>query len=88
MYCHFPVTIIICNIIQTIISFSSDSSPEIHTASKSSFYNISYNVIIDNENADHLKYQGEALVPVLVKAIQEQQAIIESLKARLDAANL
>ena len=46
------------------------------------------NVIIDNENADHLKYQGEALVPVLVKAIQEQQAIIESLKARLDAANL
>jgi hypothetical protein len=29
-----------------------------------------------------------ALVPVLVKAIQEQQAIIESLKARLDAANL
>jgi hypothetical protein len=29
-----------------------------------------------------------ALIPVLVKAIQEQQAIIESLKARLDAANL
>ena len=28
------------------------------------------------------------LIPVLVKAIQEQQAIIESLKARLDAANL
>jgi hypothetical protein len=28
------------------------------------------------------------LVPILVKAIQEQQAIIESLKARLDAANL
>jgi hypothetical protein len=28
------------------------------------------------------------IVPVLVKAIQEQQAIIESLKARLDAANL
>jgi hypothetical protein len=27
-------------------------------------------------------------VSVLVKAIQEQQAIIESLKARLDAANL
>jgi hypothetical protein len=27
-------------------------------------------------------------IPVLVKAIQEQQAIIESLKARLDAANL
>jgi hypothetical protein len=28
------------------------------------------------------------LIPVLVKAMQEQQAIIESLKARLDAANL
>jgi hypothetical protein len=28
------------------------------------------------------------LIPTLVKAIQEQQAIIESLKARLDAANL
>jgi hypothetical protein len=33
-----------------------------------------------------IEYQS--LVPVLVKAIQEQQAIIESLKARLDAANL
>jgi len=29
-----------------------------------------------------------ALVPAMIKAIQEQQAIIESLKARLDAANL
>jgi len=28
------------------------------------------------------------LIPVLVKAIQEQQALIQSLKARLDAANL
>ena len=28
------------------------------------------------------------LIPTLVKAIQEQQAIIDSLKARLDAANL
>jgi len=27
-------------------------------------------------------------VPMLIKALQEQQAIIESLKARLDAANL
>ena len=33
-----------------------------------------------------IEYQS--LVPVLVKAIQEQQAIIELLKARLDAANL
>ena len=29
-----------------------------------------------------------SLVAVAFKAIQEQQAIIESLKARLDAANL
>ena len=28
------------------------------------------------------------IIPILTKAIQEQQAIIESLKARLDAANL
>jgi len=27
-------------------------------------------------------------VPMLIKALQEQQAIIESLKARLDAANI
>ena len=27
-------------------------------------------------------------VPMLIKAMQEQQALIESLKARLDAANL
>jgi hypothetical protein len=33
-----------------------------------------------------IEYQ--AIIPVLVKAMQEQQAIIESLKARLDAANL
>ena len=45
-------------------------------------------VIIDAEDSEKLRYNGEALVPVLVKAIQEQQAIIESLKARLDAANL
>jgi hypothetical protein len=34
------------------------------------------------------KTVSQDLIPVLVKAIQEQQAIIESLKARLDAANL
>ena len=45
-------------------------------------------VIIDNKDEEHLRYTGESLVPVLVKAMQEQQAIIESLKARLDAANL
>jgi hypothetical protein len=34
----------------------------------------------------HVKYS--IFVPMLIKAMQEQQAIIESLKARLDAANL
>ena len=28
-------------------------------------------VIIDNEDEEHLKYQGESLVPILVKAVQE-----------------
>jgi hypothetical protein len=38
------------------------------------------------DNMKSVKYS--VLVPILVKAMQEQQAIIESLKARLDAANL
>ena len=42
-------------------------------------------VIIDNEDEDKLKYNGESLVPVLVKAMQEQQAIIESLTNRIAA---
>jgi hypothetical protein len=40
---------------------------------------------------DGIEYKNinyEELIPTLVKSIQEQQAIIESLKARLDAANL
>ena len=45
-------------------------------------------VIIDNEDPDKLRYNGEALVPVLVNAIKEQQAIIEALTARLDAAGI
>jgi hypothetical protein len=36
--------------------------------------------------ADSVSY--DRMVSVLVKAIQEQQALIVSLKARLDAANL
>jgi hypothetical protein len=40
----------------------------------------------DAESMMSVKYS--VLVPMLVKAMQEQQAIIESLKARLDAANL
>ena len=41
--------------------------------------------------ADGIEYKNinhETLIPTLVKAIQEQQAIINQLKARLDAANL
>jgi hypothetical protein len=37
---------------------------------------------------EYLNVAYQSLVPLLTKAIQEQQAIIESLKARLDAANL
>jgi hypothetical protein len=40
---------------------------------------------------DGIEYKNinyEELMPTLVKAIQEQQALIQSLKARLDAANL
>ena len=40
------------------------------------------------EGEDPYKSVRQDLIPVLVKAMQEQQAIIESLKARLDAANL
>jgi hypothetical protein len=40
------------------------------------------------EGEEPYKAINANLIPTLVKAIQEQQAIIESLKARLDAANL
>lgn len=40
----------------------------------------------DSNEMMGIEYQS--LIPVLVKAIQEQQAIINQLKARLDAANL
>ena len=40
-------------------------------------------VIIDNEDPDRLKYQGESLVPVLVKAIQELKTRLESVEAEL-----
>lgn len=42
-------------------------------------------VIIDNEDEDRLKYNGESLVPVLVKALQEQMTIIEQLRIDIDA---
>jgi hypothetical protein len=43
--------------------------------------------VIEDTSGD-LSLQYQDLIPVLVKAIQEQQAIINDLKARLDAANL
>ena len=45
-------------------------------------------VIIDNDDPDKLRYNGEALVPVLVNAIKEQQVIIDALLARIDAAGI
>jgi hypothetical protein len=42
-------------------------------------------VIIDVEDTDRLKYNGEALVPVLTKAIQELCAQVETLKAEFAA---
>jgi len=42
-------------------------------------------VIVDNEDEDKLRMVDTALIPVLVKAIQEQQALIESLTTRLTA---
>ena len=44
--------------------------------------------LVYEENPERLEAGYGKLLPVLVKAIQEQQVIIESLKARLDAANL
>jgi hypothetical protein len=40
-------------------------------------------VIVDNEDINKLRMIDTALIPVLVKAIQEQQAIIQSLMKRI-----
>ena len=42
------------------------------------------NVIIDDEQPEHLKYKGEHLVPVLVNAIKELNAKIKELEAKLN----
>jgi len=44
--------------------------------------------VIPKSNRTKLVMDNVQIIPVLVKAIQEQQALIQSLKARLDAANL
>jgi hypothetical protein len=41
-------------------------------------------IIASNSNPDHLGLNQEFLIPVLVKSIQEQQEIINDLKARVD----
>ena len=38
-------------------------------------------IIIDNEQEDHLKYKGEHLIPILVKAIQELTMEVNKLKS-------
>ena len=43
------------------------------------------NVIINNDNPDRLGYTGEHIIPILVKGMQEQQAIINDLKERINA---
>jgi hypothetical protein len=45
-------------------------------------------VDVPEDSNEMMGIEYQAIIPVLVKAMQEQQAIIESLKARLDAANL
>ena len=40
-------------------------------------------IIIDNEDADHLKYKGEHLVPVLVNAIKELSAKVTELESKI-----
>ena len=39
-------------------------------------------VVIDNEDPEHLKYKGEALVPILVNAIKELTARVEALEGK------
>jgi hypothetical protein len=42
-------------------------------------------VIIDSEDTDKLRYNGEALVPVLVNAVQELSVMVEVLRAQVAA---
>ena len=42
-------------------------------------------VIVSTDNPDQLGYTGEHIIPILVKGMQEQQAVIDNLTARLEA---
>jgi len=42
-------------------------------------------VIIDNEDADNLKYKGEHLVPVLVNAVKELTGMVKDLQNEIAA---
>jgi hypothetical protein len=42
-------------------------------------------VIIDSEDPDKLRYNGESLVPVLVNAVQELSRMVETLQAQVAA---
>jgi hypothetical protein len=42
-------------------------------------------VIIDNEDSEKLRYTGEALIPVLVKSIQELKTIVDAQAAEIAA---
>jgi hypothetical protein len=44
-------------------------------------------VIINNDDKENLKYNQSSLVPVLVKAVQEQQEMIDSLKKIIEDQN-
>lgn len=69
-----------------------DQSAEINTLSGSRAFNTltfddvegDNNVIINNDNPDRLGYTGEHLIPILVRGLQEQQEVINDLKARIE----
>ncbi len=42
-------------------------------------------VIVSTDNPNQLGYTGEHIIPILVKGMQEQQAVIDNLTARLEA---
>ena len=56
------------------------------------FFDVEPDAVIQGDSGETIEktwsVDTSALVPAMIKAMQEQQAIIESLKARLDAANL